>query len=83
MRVLERWWVWRVRAACEIALARTGGDALVVDARTEASWYADMMHPWNGSGCEPDARVYAWLSILVARWALAEHAGTGPTYLDR
>ncbi|OSY35143.1 MULTISPECIES: hypothetical protein [Pseudonocardia] len=72
MTVFERWWIWRVRAACVLALARRGGDALVGDACTEASWYADMMHPWDGRGCEPAARVYAWLSILAARGTLAE-----------
>jgi hypothetical protein len=72
--VVERWWIWRVRAACEIALAHRGGDELVDDARTEASWYADMMYPWDGRGCEPDARVLAWLSILVARWVVADTA---------
>ena len=81
--VLERWWIWRARAACEIALARHGGDALVADACTEASWYADMLHPWNGHGCEPAARVYAWLSILMARRIVAERAGTGWAHLDR
>ena len=62
-----------------LALARHGGDALVGDACTEASWYADMMHPWDGCGCEPAARVYAWLSILTARRVLAE----GSFSLDR
>jgi hypothetical protein len=69
--VFERLWVWRVRAACEMALALCGGDDLVDDARTEASWYADLLHPWDGRGCEPDARVHAWLSILLARRTVA------------
>ncbi|MEJ8282190.1 hypothetical protein [Pseudonocardia spirodelae] len=73
MTVLERLWVWRVRAACEMALASRGGDELVDDARTEAAWYADLLHPWDGCGCEPDARVHAWLSILMARRTVAAH----------
>lgn len=76
MTVLGRWWIWRARAACEIALAHCGGDALVADACTEAAWYVNMMHPWDGRGCEPDVRAYAWLSILMARRLLAERAGT-------
>lgn len=72
MTVLERLWVWHVRGACELALACHGGTALVGDARTEAAWYADMLFPWDGSGCEPDARVFAWLSILVARRVLVD-----------
>lgn len=71
MTVFERLWIWHVRGACEMALARAGGTDLVTDARTEASWYADLLFPWDGAGPEPDARVWAWLSILVARERLA------------
>lgn len=82
MTVLERLWLWQVRGACEIALARTGGSELVCDARTEASWYADMLFPWDGAGPEPDARVFAWLSILVARGLLAGAEVSGPVALE-
>ena len=83
MTVFERWWIWHARVACQLALARRGGTALVDDACIEASWYVDMLHPWDGRGGEPDARVHAWLSILVARRLLAEGMGTGQGGLER
>lgn len=83
MTVVERWWLWQLRAACEIALARYGGEVLVADARREASWYADMLHPWDGHDEEPATRVHAWLSILLARLFVAEVTRTGRTRLDR
>lgn len=80
--MLERLWVWRVRGACELVLAGVGGADLVGDARTEADWYADMLHPWDGLGCEPDCRVFAWLSILLARRVLADPGGPGRVSLQ-
>ncbi|MFP5021547.1 hypothetical protein [Pseudonocardia phyllosphaerae] len=78
MTALERLWVWRVRAACELALVRRGGTGLADDAATEASWYADLLFPWDGADGEPDRRVFAWLSILVARRRLVEARSTRP-----
>ena len=71
MGPLDRLWVRRLRATVEVELVCCGGDALLQDARTEASWYADMHHPWDRMGSEPAARVNAWLSILAARARLA------------
>ena len=71
MGPLDRLWIYRLRAVFEVELVCCGGRALLMDARTEACWYADMHHPWDRTGSEPAARVNAWLSILAARARVA------------
>jgi hypothetical protein len=71
MGPLDLLWMRRLRAAFEVELVCHGGETLLQDARTEASWYADLHHPWDHRGVEPAARVNAWMSILAVRAALA------------
>lgn len=71
MGPLDRLWIRRVRAVCEVELVCVGGLDLLQNARTEASWYADLHHPWDRTGTEPAARVNAFLSILAARARVA------------
>jgi len=48
-------------------LFRIGGPDLLEDARVEARWYADLYHPWLGSGEEPIDRLAARIEILNLR----------------
>ncbi|MET0190643.1 MAG: hypothetical protein ABW212_16700 [Pseudonocardia sediminis] len=57
----------RARRRCEAGLLRAGGRELLCDALVEATWYADLFHPWDGCGAEPCARAAARLSILERR----------------
>ncbi|TCK24667.1 hypothetical protein [Pseudonocardia endophytica] len=71
MGPLDLLWMRRLRAAFEVELVCCGGEPLLEDARTEASWYADLHHPWDRTGSEPAARVNAWMSILAVRARIA------------
>ena len=48
-------------------LYRIGGVDLLDDARVEARWYADLYHPWCGTGDEPLDRLAARIEIMSLR----------------
>lgn len=58
-------------------LDQLGGRDLVDDAQTEARWFADLYHPWDGDGDEPVERLYARLELLERRRDRARRAGCG------
>lgn len=51
----------------ETELRRSGGTALLIEARVEARRYADLHHPWDGTHAEPVRRLEARLDVLSRR----------------